>query len=150
MRKAQRTSISEAVKAREEAFEKGSYRRVIDSILGKRREYCRIAEVMKEDGTVETEPRAVAEALADHFQDAFAGGGTRPWFKQAGILPPTVKEFFADSVKGRQAREQALLGTYDTTSGTPYRNHGSGWYQRWCEANLPRQDKRQTHVLATC
>ena len=114
MRKAQRTSISEAVKAREEAFEKGSYRRVIDSILGKRREYCRIAEVMKEDGTVETEPRAVAEALADHFQDAFGGGGTRPWFEQADI-PPTVKEFFADSVKGRQAREQALVGTYETT-----------------------------------
>ena len=98
MRKAQRTSISEAVKAREEAFEKGHFRRVIDSILGKRGEYCRVAKVMREDGKVETDPRAVAETLANHFQEAFAGGGTCPWFEEDGI-PPTVKKFFADSWK---------------------------------------------------
>jgi hypothetical protein len=74
---------------------------VIDSILGKKREYCRIAEVMKEDGTVVTNPREVAETLAKHFKDAFAGGGTRPWFEQPDI-PPKVKEFFEDSEAGRQ------------------------------------------------
>ena len=60
---------------------------------------------------METDPRAVAETLANHFQEAFAGSGTRPWFEEEDGIPPTVKEFFEDSVEGRKAREQAMLGT---------------------------------------
>ena len=79
-----RTGISEAVRLREQAFQRGEVRRVINSVLGNKKGAPGIATAETATGGILSSPQEVEAGLAKHFYEAFAGAEANVWYNAPG------------------------------------------------------------------
>ena len=110
-RSTRRCNISKAVEKRERAFKEGHFRRVLDSVLHRRRGGAPLQVVEDEEGNTHTSPQGVAQTAHDYFDGVFAGAGGQTWFMEAGV-GEGVRTYFADTPAGRRAREDGLRGKF--------------------------------------
>ena len=95
--------MSDAVRKREESFRKGEVRRVINSVLGAKKTSMRLASTTSKEGEIKTDP------VTKHFADTFSGRSADKWY-EAAETPELVKQFFVDSVQGRELKEEVRAG----------------------------------------
>ena len=106
-----RARISEAVRHREQAYKQMRFRKVLDSVLRRTSGGASLTEVVDKEGRTHKTGTSVKQVATDYFRDTFSGAHTNTWYEEAGI-GEGVKTFFADSVKGRKAREDGLRGVF--------------------------------------
>ena len=108
-RRARRERIADYVAKREQAFVDGSLGKVVRSVLGSKKAGGTLTVVEQEDGTQLTSPAEVKRATSEHFQRAFAGAGTTPWYETRAVSEE-VKAVYEDSARGRRVREDLRCG----------------------------------------
>ena len=108
-RRARRECIADHVAKREQAFVEGSLGKVVRSVLGSQKAGGTLTVVEQDDGTQLTSPAEVKRATSHHFQRAFAGAGTTPWYERRAVSAE-VKSVYEDTARGRRVREELRCG----------------------------------------
>ena len=109
MRREHRKTMGTWVKKREEAFEVGKIKQVLNSVLKRTRGGDGLVSLDTEEGGSIEEPAEVARAVNAHFKKALSGGGVRAWYEEEGV-GEGVRTFFKDNRAGRLEREAVLRG----------------------------------------
>ena len=84
-RREARSQISEAVAKRERAFQQGNMRRLLDSVLKRRRGGASLMTVEDAAGVVHASPEGATRAARVYFQNLFEGSTAPAWYEQEGV-----------------------------------------------------------------